>query len=816
MQQPYIDPEDRIPEIPSMRFSENQSNRGFAMPGGFNTNNQMFNLLGNVLLSSATGSQFNNIAPLQGYSGTDIGYINSSIREQDRIKVRGGLIAENPGLRLFGRELSESPAFQEAYSQLGGGAGNMDKAYQAAMNNFGSQSMLGYSLRDQSVGAQNMVRSLSQGYSEKDEKGNPLYYSRQKSFGFDVHESIGALDAMRRSGALGFSAENIREATAPDKDGNLPDPEKLQRLSSEANKFMRIGKQTFGEDLNFDQIADLMDKATDGLSKINGTKASELESRIQATSRALDISGKQFAAYMDVQQKMYKSMGITGEVSTNAILGSAATAQSLMQIGQKTGNRQFSDVDKALSASAKMARDYGQSESFKSSIAIMSLIGEKTKGQRASTMVGNRNMEQFAKEFSTAINSGDLDRQEALRNEIMQAGVFSQGQIETRKHADVEAVNRLTRRVGVDVGTAMNSGAGAKGVFDQFKSQVVQSDINYNGGEMSNLLAKNNVKLNDVLSDMSVADMQDPEAISKKLEKLGVTSQEERDKIASATSSAVMTQLSNTGQGYADNPAGFDLYKNQISAGASGINKLGAEAQKRTQDESTKVGILAALMGDVSSNKLSTGELITNAGKLATDAQDFAKKAGRTEANSDDYAAAAKKLGIKITDSTKLEKIKDLMSPGKGGEPSKMDQIIQEANKRAEESGVSLDEQDKIRNEYIASEVGKIDKDINAEEIKKATDAAKKAGAGGPPKPGGKPGEGAASDTPSSAGGEAASSTTDQIPSESGSEGKPESKSGATANDIKTLGDVISRGVSQLLDAINNKQLNVMTPSPSK
>ena len=685
--------------LPDLRFSENQQNRGFAMPGGFNSNNPIFNMLGSMILSSSAGIPMESLGPLQGYSGTDSAFINASQRQSEYRKTRQNLINNAPGLRMFGSDTASNSLFQEAYNMSGAGGGNMDQAYQTAVNRFSSSTRLGYGIRDQSRVAENLVRGISDAYTVRDDKknisngyeGNPLYYSKEKSFGFDVKDSLRNLDVMRRAGVTGFGTKDIQEATAPGADGKLANPEKLMKLSKESNEFMRIAKQTFGEDLDPTQLIDLMDKATDGLSKISGSKASEFAAKVQATAASLDISGKAFAQYMAMQQNSLRSMGVTGQASTTAIMNSAIAAKSLQDRAQSTGNTKFSDTNNAMDAAAAVMNDYAGSEDFQASRAAVRIIGDKSDKDRLTQKIGGRNLNEFLEGMKAAQKSGNIEEVERYNEEAQAA--FGDHEMWRAKNMDDEAGAKAERRAGINTGEFLTGGAGAKRILSEFLDSATEET---GGQEVSEFLGKRNLKQADILKGLDSNQLQDQDEIAKKLESAGVSDKDEREHIAAtmahANKNVFAGMKSNNPENYTKNVAAISMANNNDFE----KNQL---AEKQRDKDAIKAQILASVMGDMGENKLTIGQALDAAGKGETFSKEIAKARGSNTVSEEDRKAGWKKAMGALADDPKLSKLKEAMIPGADG-TSKMDHIT-DSIQAIKDNGFASHEKEEVTNKKV-------------------------------------------------------------------------------------------------------------------
>lgn len=726
-----MDPYNGRYNLPDLRFSENQQNRGFAMPGGFGSNNPIFNMLGSMLLSSKTGIPAESFGPLQGYAGTDTAFINSSLRQSEYRLMRQNLVTNRPGLRMFGDAASNS-LFQEAYNLSGAGGGNMDQAYQTAVNRFSGSTRLGYGIRDQSRVAENLVRGISDAYTVRDNdknitnnyEGNPLYYSREKSFGFDIKDSIRNLDVMRRAGVAGFGTRDIQEATAPDQSGRLANPEKLEKLSRESNEFMRIAKQTFGEDLDPTELVDLMSKATDGLSRVSGSKASEFAAKVQATSAALDISGRAFGQYMAMQQESLKSIGVTGVASTTAIMNSAIAAKSLQDRAQSSGNTKFSNINDAMDAATKVMKDYAGSEDFQSSRAVARIIGGKSQSQRQTEMIGGRNLDAFMKELNQAQLTGDTDRIEKLNQEAEM--VFGDREMWRAKHMDDATAAARERRAGVNTGDWANAGAGAKRILSEFLGSVEEEG----GPELAEKLRQRGLKTGDVLQGMDTNQIQDQTEIDKRLQAMGMNGTTEeaiRERqdlaadIAHATGNAMSELSDRDPTNYSKNVAAIsmannnDFEKNQLAA-------------KQRDKDAIRAQIFGAVAGDMSENKLSAGQLLELAGKSESEAKAIAKARGSSTISAEDREAGWKKAMGNLADSPKLQKLKDSVTPGTDGR-SRMDEMTEEIL-AIKQRGAETNEDEEVTNKKVSEAMRADAKELgmdNPEELQKMMEAKKEA-----------------------------------------------------------------------------------------
>jgi hypothetical protein len=730
--------EGRQNYVPDLRFSENQQNRGFAMPGGFNSNNAIVNMLGSILVSSQLGIPMEEIGPLQGYGGTDMAYLNASQRQSEYRATRNSLINNAPGLRNFDKNTSSNSLFQELYNMSGAGGGNMDKAYQAAVNRFSGNTRLGYGIRDQSRVAENMVRGISDAYTERDDdrnisndyKGNPLFYSRQKSFGFDVTESIRNLDVMRKLGTTGFSDKEIREATEPDENGKLANPEKLEQLSKQANKFMHIAKQTFGEDLDMSQLADLVDKATDGMSKISGAKASEFASKIQSTAAALDINAKNFAEYMEMQQRAMKSIGVTGGSSTTAIMNAAISAKSLQQAAQSTGDKNFSDLNKAMDVSQRITRSYAASEDGLAFRAAARIIGGKTQKQRVTEKIGDMNLNEFIEAEKEAHRTGNIKEIERLNKMAYQT--FGQHEMARAKGMDDQVGALAEARAGVDYGEIASMGVGARGTYNEFMKKVDQQDRDTRGenkGKMNMLLDQKGITQEQVLKGLTIDQMQDFRKVAEKLQSMGVD--DPYNELAQATAHASVDATSmmkaEHGKEY------FEQHKAEITKISLDQFPKDAEEAKRVEAESIEAEILASVMGGMSGNKLSPGQLVDAAGKAEASAKAAAKARGSDTVTMEDAEKALKEQVGALADSPTLGNIKKAITSGKDGksELRKMAERVQMARQESKAAGDDPDETDAKADAVLQEESKKLGLEVNKEELDKVK-AAKKQREGKP------------------------------------------------------------------------------------
>src|ERR1035437_3165686 len=371
-----------------MRFLHNEYSGTFSPPGGMNSNNPLINLTASAIMQSVTGSSY--IRPLQGYSGPDYSYIQGMQRYQLSREARANLINSAPGLRAFAGSLPiDDTLLQNFYSSTVAGGGDPTQAWERAMSTLGTK--LGGSLREQGAASQEMIRQIRDGFSDR----NTGTYNFRKSFGQDLNQTVENIKTLQDIGIQSVSEDLAKSSKSTERlnlDGThttiYKDPSRFQSLATNADKLVRLGKQTLGEDMPVQEMMGLLDKAAGGLSGISAEKATDFLSKIQAASRAIGISGQAMTEYVKMQNQIYKSVGQDGIASGNAIIN----AMEMSRIGSdankgKFGSTILADSSVYLEAKSKNDLDYMTSSVSKANMLAENAFQQMSKGEADKTML---------------------------------------------------------------------------------------------------------------------------------------------------------------------------------------------------------------------------------------------------------------------------------------------------------------------------------------------------------------------------------------------------------------------------------------------
>lgn len=375
---------------------------------GLNFSNPIFNLLTSMIMGNKP------IAPLFGTSQPMPQYIEGF--QRSAISASYGkappdqagysqIIAQNMG--AWGK-IANDPIGNMALNMAGIAGGTPQAATEAAASYF-SRSMLG---SGRNTAQQQMAAGLKvvSGISDTFRSDVTGAFDYRKSYGFGLEETVQNIHAIQKAGFSDFSGAAMN------------DPAILRNLARGSNQLIRQGKETFGADKSSADIAGLIEKAMGGLSGVTTEKASAFMDKVQATSRALEISGEGFAKYIAMQQQIYKQMGIGGKMATDTIMNNFTAGASMAANAGKERYSLLGNADDATASQDRVSKSYMMSDRNKRHTAIGAMIENMTDDQLKSRKIGDgRSFRQARIDAAEAKAAGDVDGADRIMNQLYEA-----------------------------------------------------------------------------------------------------------------------------------------------------------------------------------------------------------------------------------------------------------------------------------------------------------------------------------------------------------------------------------------------------------
>ena len=420
-----FDTRDRNTEyFPGQAFAS--ATGGIPMPGG-----ALGGMINQMLVNPWLTSKGISIPSINGHEGSTFDFVQAQLRNSaksgNRSYIEGrmtgmgypGLSGTDAGKSGLAVQLSEM--FDVSYG------GSQTKATDLLASRM---SYMQRGTADQNyMQATNFALALREGVTTTDREGK-TGYNYKKSYGFDVSEMSENLLSGLKYGNTGMNREDFVGIDATTSEGKA----KLAQMSKGQNEKIRMGKQTFGSDMSADQINKLMDAAMGGMAGITPEKATEFLSKIQTTSRALNINSKAFTEYVAMQQNLYKQMGIGGVSASTSIMTSAITGDVVSQMARREEQRDekgnitraagaggmMANSDISRSASARNTAKHQGSSLLNNARAAAAIYDMMTPAQQALSGVGGQ-----LTQLETLISEGKSPEAQALISKIGKQQGFS-------------------------------------------------------------------------------------------------------------------------------------------------------------------------------------------------------------------------------------------------------------------------------------------------------------------------------------------------------------------------------------------------------
>jgi len=220
-----------------------------------------------------------------------------------------------------------------------------------------------------------------------------------------------------RYGNIGLNREEFTKLS------EIPGGQKqISSITMAQNEKTRMGKQTFGSEMSADQINKLVDAAMGGIAGVTPEKATEFLSKIQTTSRALNVNARAFTEYVAMQQNLYKQMGISGASAADSIMTAAITGDTVSQLAVSKEGRggMIANADTAREASARNTAKQQGSSLINNARAVAAIYDMMTPAQRVASGIGTG-----LTDLEKSISEGDSPKARELISEISKKTGFS-------------------------------------------------------------------------------------------------------------------------------------------------------------------------------------------------------------------------------------------------------------------------------------------------------------------------------------------------------------------------------------------------------
>lgn len=375
-------------------------NTAMAPPGGINFGSPFANLLGNQILSMIPG--FQEMPPFSrpnmsayDYARSRERYKRMTERRDDFAQLDKEWLGSLPG--GIGSNAMLSP-----YASYLNIAGRSEDVYSTISSRFG------YKMGDEDQDTYRMVTNMRQLFS-RDKAGNPIAdggYNMAAAFGFDRVQSAEILDASARYGIGGLSMDKVLAAGK--------DPAKLQEMVAKQNEIFATAGDVFGKDKGFDELANLMSKAIDGIGGLTPQKTQDLLQKIQSASRAVNMSTSVFAEYASIFAGINRSANIAGGTAISNMADSVIGGEIASKAGRGI-NLTTSDENVAISAAANLKARTTNSV-YMNKATAWSIVGNNmTDSQKAAMRFeGIGNFNDFQRQLNTYMENGESAKAEAL------------------------------------------------------------------------------------------------------------------------------------------------------------------------------------------------------------------------------------------------------------------------------------------------------------------------------------------------------------------------------------------------------------------
>lgn len=388
------------------RGNQYAGNSAFAAPAGINFGGPLTNFAANMALQGFFGS---NMRPMVRPDMADLDYLRSKMRSQLSFDKSPEIFGQDSKyLSMMAPGLAGSNLFRQAFDAINPG-GSQKGAFDMIYGRLGTS--FGGTVSSQ---ANRSVDALTQ-MNERFRGRNGLY-DYNSSYGLNRMESVDAMDTAMRYGIGGVSASSVKRAVETKKFGDL---------AQSNNRLFSVAQEVFGKDKGMDELAQLMSQSIDGLQGLDSSKATDLLQKIQATSRAVNISTKAFSEYSSMFNELYKAQGMGGVTAAGHIASSAMTAKNVTELGRKTGDASLSDQSAVMESVGRNRLDLMRSPTMRKAQALASMVANMTDAQAAGIQVkGFGSLGGFMKSgaFQKLLESGDTARLQQFLNAASNSG----------------------------------------------------------------------------------------------------------------------------------------------------------------------------------------------------------------------------------------------------------------------------------------------------------------------------------------------------------------------------------------------------------
>lgn len=253
-----------------------------------------------------------------------------------------------------------------------------------------------------------MYKNLNSTFNSKNSAGQE-FFDFNKSFGFNRPQIADMLDTAARRGIGGLSSENIGDLAS--------NPETFKEKASSIAKFMSSAQDIFGRDKGFDELTQLIGKTLANFQTVDPQRATDLLQKIQATSRALNISADAMSEYVGLFNDLDRSMGGAGVGNTMQALRGAEMGSTVAAVQRAQGGT-LTDTNEAMVAMAQMGAGATNSYRGKWSMGFFSSFARLSDSERSMQGKDGRTMNEMMEDYKRAWNSGDQNAMVAAQQRI--------------------------------------------------------------------------------------------------------------------------------------------------------------------------------------------------------------------------------------------------------------------------------------------------------------------------------------------------------------------------------------------------------------
>jgi len=530
------------------RGQQYAGNQAFGPPAGINMGSMATNMAAMMVMPMIFGpekaqSMMQNFRPMVRPDIPDVDYLRAKMRSSESFGMREQLYGMDAKFRdrTMGKFGSTEVA-KTLWDQVNPAGSNVG-AFETVYGRMGPA--FGKDLSSQASKSMQAIKDMNESFTLKT-GSNAGGWDWNASHGYGKEEMLGQHDSFSRYGVGQFSKESFASA---DKEGRGKILRDSSRLASAASN-------VFGKDKTSDELAQLMTKTIEGVQGMDPNKATELLNKIQAASRAVDISTQAFASYKTMIDDLGRSMGVRSGASVQDVSNLAINAKSLTQDGQARRDVNLSDQSKNMEALAWHAADFAGSKTGKKAQTIAAMLTEMTPSQRAAVKMadGSTGQDFLNGGMKSLMEGGDIG---AIEKMI--------GHVESGKSGmNVDAFQRRAAFAGEDTarkaqgvfnvgaaGVAIHNKQARRRVFDEM-SKVLSTRERDAITERGGLAA--------VMEGMTSTDLTDQGKYIEGLNRIGITGASAASiaKRLSEEAGAIREMAKNSPQGQGVFGKGFD------------------------------------------------------------------------------------------------------------------------------------------------------------------------------------------------------------------------------------------------------------------